>query len=86
MNIIKRSFNLDPDTAQQIDEIIRENPSLSFTLLVNQALAQWVKDPVIELKTKRHTEEDLNKFLEENAELMDQLGHEKQNTKKVIGG
>jgi predicted transcriptional regulator len=78
MTLIKRSFNIDPDLAQKIDEIIAENPSFSFTILVNQALSEWVKNPVIYLKQKRFTKEDVLQFMEENSELMDNLGNEKK--------
>ena len=75
---IKRSFNLELKLAKKIDEIIIENPSFSFTILVNQALSEWVKNPVINLKQKRFNEEDVLKFMEENSELMDNLGNEKK--------
>ncbi len=84
MSIVKRSFNLDPNLAHQIDEIIKENPALSFTLLVNQALGQWLKNPVVTLNVKKASEEEMDKMMEEHAELMDRLGHEKQ-SKKVAG-
>ena len=75
---IKRSFNLELKLAKKIDEIIIENPSFSFTILVNQALSEWVKNPVINLKQKPFNEEDVLKFMEENSELMDNLGNEKK--------
>ncbi len=74
MEVIKKSFNINGDLAQRIDDFIRENPGVSFTLLVNQALLQWLKNPQIALRSsKKLSEEDVKKFLQENAALMDDL-------------
>lgn len=84
MSFIKRSFNLDPELSNKIDEIIKENPALSFTLLVNQAIGQWLKNPKVMLNVKKASEDEIEKIMDNHAELMDRLGHEKQ-IKKVAG-
>jgi hypothetical protein len=72
--MIKKSFNLDKNISDKIDEIISENPHFSFTVLVNQALATWIKNPVLTLNTSNFTKDDVSKFMEEHSELMDALG------------
>ncbi len=84
MSFIKRSFNLDSELSNKIDEIIKENPTLSFTLLVNQAIGQWLKDPKVTVNVKKASTEEIEKIMDNHAELMDRLGHEKQ-SKKAAG-
>lgn len=74
--MIKKSFNLVPEISKAIDLIVEENPHFSFTVLVNQALVNWLKNPVITLNQKRFTKEDVGKFMEDHSELMDSLGNE----------
>ena len=74
MEVIKKSFNIPGDLAQRIDDFIRENPGVSFTLLVNHALLQWLQNPQIALRnSKKLTEDDVKKFMADNAGLMDDL-------------
>jgi len=73
MKIIKKSFNVDADLAQHIDDIIQQNPGASFTLVMNMALRQWLKKPTFELNRSAATEEDIQEFLRENSGLMDDL-------------
>lgn len=72
--LIKKSFNISPDLAQPVDDFIRSNPGISFTLIMNQALKTWLADPKITLKeTKSFDSKDLEDFMDENAELLDDL-------------
>jgi hypothetical protein len=74
LKIMKKSFNLAGDIAQRVDDFIDKNPGVSFTLLVNQALLQWLKNPQVTLNTARKmTKEDVKKFMEENKDLMKDL-------------
>jgi hypothetical protein len=73
MKVVKKSFNLVGDLAQRVDDFIQENPGISFTWLVNQALLQWLKDPQVTLKTSKMSEDDLKKFMEANKGLMEDL-------------
>lgn len=73
MKIIKKSFNMDADLAQRVDDIIRENPGASFTLVMSMALRQWLKNPTFELNRRQATEEDVQKFMRDNKDLMDSL-------------
>ena len=74
---VKKSFNLAVDLEGQIDAYVRKNPGVSFTLLMNQALRCWLKNPVLDLlgPVKEFRSDDkAKKFMEENSELMDSLG------------
>lgn len=73
MNAIKKSFNLESDIAQQIDDFVQKNPGVSATLIFNQAIKQWLQNPKLELMRAKATEDDVNRFLAENRDLMDQL-------------
>lgn len=74
MKFIKKSFNTTGDLAQRMDDYIRDNPGVSFTMLVNQALIQWLKNPVVELTGRGQlTERELQKILEDNRELLKDL-------------
>lgn len=73
MNAIKKSFNLESDIAQQIDDFVQKNPGVSATLIFNQAIKQWLQNPKLELIRTRATEDDINRFLAENRDLMDKL-------------
>ena len=74
VNNIKKSFNIPGDLAQRLDDFIVQNPGISFTWLVNQALLQWLKNPQVTLNTsKAMTEEEVRKFMEQNKGLMEDL-------------
>ena len=73
MKVIKKSFNLVGDLAQRVDDFIQENPGISFTWLVNQALLQWLNNPQVTLKTSKMSEDDVKKFMEDNKGLMEDL-------------
>ena len=70
---IKKSFNIDPDLAQQVDNFIANNPGVSATLIFNHAVKQWLRNPTLELNRTPATEEDVDNFLQENSELIDDL-------------
>ena len=74
-DFVKKSFNLATDLEKQVDQYIRRNPGVSFTLLMNQALKCWLQNPVLDLlgPVKQFKIEDANKFMEEHLELM--AGH-----------
>lgn len=73
MEIIKKSLNLNPTLASKLADFITKNPGVSFTLIVNQALEKWLENPSIKLTRTPFTDEEVDKFLEENSELMKDL-------------
>ena len=74
MALVKKSFNLDPETAHRLDDFIDHNPHMSLTLVMTEALRMWLNNPKIEIKIPRPlTEEDVRRFNEENSELMEKL-------------
>lgn len=73
MTAIKKSFNMEPDTAQQVDDFINKNPGVSATLIFNQAIKQWLSNPHMKLVPARATDDDINRFMEENKDLMSKL-------------
>ncbi|MCB0414346.1 MAG: hypothetical protein KDD50_08440 [Bdellovibrionales bacterium] len=73
MGAIKKSANISNDIAQMVDNFIKVNPGVSFTLIVNQALKEWLKNPSVELNRTPATNEDVDQFLRDNSELMDDL-------------
>lgn len=73
---IKKSFNINPDLAQRLDDIIQKNPGLSFTFIMNQALEAWLVDPRLSLSAQQRgpvTDDEMDKFLRDNSSLMDKL-------------
>ena len=50
MTHLKKSFNMDADLAQRVDDFLQTNPGISFTLLMNQATARWLRDPSIQVR------------------------------------
>ena len=70
VKILKKSFNVSPDLAQRMDDFIGANPGVSFTLLVNQALESWLKNPTFNFKKGEFSPED---FMDENKDLMHDL-------------
>ena len=74
MALVKKSFNLDPDTAHRLEDFMEHNPHMSLTLVMTEALKMWLNDPKIEIKRpKPVTEDDVRRFNEENIELMEKL-------------
>ena len=74
MENIKKSFNLSSDLAQMVDDFVRENPGISFTLLVNQAIRSWLKNPQLAVKKPATmTDDDVNRFMSDHRDLMDDL-------------
>jgi hypothetical protein len=74
MNVVKKSFNLSSDVAQRLDDFVTANPGLSFTVIVNQALETWLKNPKLALRIPTsHTEEDVDAVIAENQDVFDRL-------------
>lgn len=75
MEFKKISANLNADIAQKLEKFIEMNPGVSMTFAMNQALSSWLNNPEITLKLKKSqmTEGDIEKFLDDNAELMNDL-------------
>jgi hypothetical protein len=72
--LIKKSFNVSADLAQRLDDFVAENPGLSLTLIMQQALDRWLGDPQLKVRIPRqHTDEDVDEVLRDNAALMDDL-------------
>lgn len=40
--IIERTIYLNRDLEKRLEEVISNNPSLNFTVIVNQALKEWL--------------------------------------------
>lgn len=74
MEQVKKSFNINADIAQRIDDFISANPGVSFTLVVNQALMKWLELPQITLNLQKPMGDDqIDKFMKDNSGLMDDL-------------
>ena len=74
MEQIKKSFNITGDVAQRVDDFIKANPGVSFTLVVNQALMKWLEDPKITLNLRKPmTDDEIDQFMKDNSDLMDDL-------------
>jgi hypothetical protein len=72
--LVKKSFNVSADLAQRLDDFVRENPGLSLTLIMQQALDQWLANPQLKVNIpKAHTDDDVDDILRNNSELMDDL-------------
>lgn len=56
-NVVKKSINLPENLVKEIEKKILNYPGLSFTLVVNQALEQWLRGPQ-EIKLWREKERD----------------------------
>lgn len=76
---IKKSFNINADLAQAVDNIIQQNPGLSFTFVMNKALELWLADPKLSVVASQMrpreapSEYDVDKFMRDNSSLMDKL-------------
>jgi hypothetical protein len=44
-HITKKSINISTELVSRIEEAISSYPGLNFTLVVNQALEQWLRGP-----------------------------------------
>lgn len=73
MSHVKKSFNMEADLAQRMDDFISKNPGVSATFILNQAIKQWLKSPSVKLNHTQATDDDVDKFLRDNSELMDDL-------------
>lgn len=74
MRQIKKSLNITPDMAQRLDDFIQKNPGINFTLIANQAIEEWLKNPVVKLRpVKKVSNDDIRKMIEEDKELMEDL-------------
>lgn len=73
---IKKSFNVNADIAQRIDDVVQANPGLSFTFIMNQALASWLSNPSVQVMggtPRRVSDLDVDGFLNDNSGLMGDL-------------
>ncbi len=75
MSFVKKSFNCDADLAQMADNFIAKNPGVSLTLILNQALKEFLQNPApkIELSRPKNIDAEMDKFIAENSDLMDSL-------------
>ena len=79
MSIIKKSFDLTGDIAQLIDDYVKQNPGMSFTLIANQALEKWLCSDRISIEFQMPTGSSTNtikksvNFKSENIERIDKL-------------
>ncbi len=71
MSMIKKSINIDETIAKDIDQIIKDNPEMTFTTITIQALKNWIENPVIKIARPRQvTDSDLKNMIEEDKELL----------------
>lgn len=70
---IKKSFNISADLSRILDGYIQQNPGISFTLIVNQAITDWLRNPNISLKRSAVTDKQVDEFMAENSDLLDDL-------------
>ncbi len=73
MSHVKKSFNMEADLAQRMDDFVKQNPGVSATFILNQSIKQWLKNPAVKLNHTPATDADVDKFLNDNSELMDDL-------------
>lgn len=45
MKTVKKSINISEDLVKRIERSLKVYPGLNFTLVVNQALEQWLQGP-----------------------------------------
>jgi hypothetical protein len=45
MKTVKKSINISDDLVKRIEKSLKAYPGLNFTLVVNQALEQWLQGP-----------------------------------------
>lgn len=74
MSFVKKSANLKADVVQRIEDFSQKNPGVTFTLIVNQALQQWLDNPRFDVAVpKAMTDDDMDQFMRDNQGLMDKL-------------
>lgn len=73
MKVVKKSFNMRADLEAELDAFVRNNPGVSFTLIMNQALLMWLGCPTVRLQKRPMTEKEVRKFLAKNRGLMEDL-------------
>lgn len=69
---VKKSANFKSDSVKKMDLLIAQNPGMNATLILNHALVQWLKKPTLVI-VKPYTNSDVDQFLAEHSELMDEL-------------
>lgn len=69
---VRRSANISSTHVAKIESMKESKPGVNTTLIVNQALWEWVKNPVVSPVTE-YTDEDVQDFMDANSELMDKL-------------
>jgi len=45
MKTVKKSINISENLVKKIEKSLKAYPGLNFTLVVNQALEQWLRGP-----------------------------------------
>lgn len=73
---VKKSFDITPDLAQQLDDFLQKNPGLTFSLIANQALTQWLRSPRINFSLNQKafvSDQEIEKMIEKDTALMDDL-------------
>ena len=69
---VKKSANMHTEYIEEIDRYRHKVPGLNLTLILNVALLQWLKKPKF-TTPKPYTNSDIDQFMNENSELMDEL-------------
>ncbi|MFK7827515.1 MAG: hypothetical protein AB8G05_25445 [Oligoflexales bacterium] len=69
---VKKSANINAAYINKIESYKSGFPGLNATFILNVALHEWLKKPTF-VKPKRYTDDDIDAFMEENSELMDEL-------------
>jgi hypothetical protein len=74
MKRVKKSMNLRADIVQKIEEYVKKNPGMTFTLIVNQALKQWLNNPCLDIATPQlRSNDDMEQLLKDHQKLIDRL-------------
>lgn len=54
METLKKSLNLPLGLHREVEDFISRNPGITFTLVANQAIKEWLKSPQIKLSQDHH--------------------------------
>lgn len=76
MKKVKKSLDISGDLAQQIDSFLKRTPGLTFSLIVNQAVSQWLKSPKMDFSLKQQdvvSDQEIEKLIEKDGLLMEDL-------------
>lgn len=78
--VTKKSINISSELVNKVEKAIASYPGLNFTLVVNQALEQWLRGPqTIELASF------VDRFIEDNSQGFGPIADRKRINEKDNG-